>query len=84
MVERVWVKDTSWMLLGRETSVQCRMLKGAPHKRKWCPNTAVAQFRRSNGWWAYCADHLYGRRIAGDHIEVSVSADSPAALRGAV
>ncbi len=77
--DRIWVRDRDWILLGSDTKAKCRRILGQP--RRMCPNTAIAQLRRSNGWWAYCVDHLYGGKIVGGHIEVSVAADSPAALR---
>ena len=75
-----WVRDDAWVLLGKDSQLRCRMIDGSP--RRSCPNIAVAQIRRSNGWWAYCAEHLYGRRITKGRVEVKVAADSPAALTG--
>ena len=68
--ERIWVPDEEWMALSSETTVRCRMTEGKTHIR--CPNTAVAQFRRGYrliSWWAYCADHLYGRRFNNGVVE---------------
>ena len=80
--QRVWVEDRSWHLGGDGRT--CRMIH--------CPNEAVAWvYRRRNnyvygGWsqtrWYYCANHLYGRRIVDDQIELQVAAGSPAAERG--
>jgi len=45
-------------------------VRGKRCRRKGCGAPAVAQFRRQHSssmtgwtWWAYCADHLYGRWI---------------------
>lgn len=47
----------------------------------------MAELRRSAGlegenWYAYCTEHLYGRRVRNGVVEVSVAADSIAATRG--
>jgi len=39
---------------------------------------------RSNGIWAYCEEHMYGRRIRDGIVEIEVRDDSPAAKRGFV
>ena len=49
---------------------RCRM--------KGCRRRAVARLFRTNGWWRYCDQHLYGRRIAGTTIEHLVMVGSPA------
>ena len=56
-----WLPDLQWTLLPANTERRCRM--------KNCRRIAIAQLRRSNGWWAYCKRHLYGRRIANGRIE---------------
>lgn len=73
-MDMIWIKDTHWELLPPEIRRKCRM--------KGCLNHAVAALRRSNGWWNYCPEHLYGRRINNGVVEIQVSADSPAARRG--
>jgi len=74
----IWVKDTYWRKL--DTPKRCRDISG--HPRTHCPNTAEFGLLRSNGIWAYCEEHMYGRRIRGGLVEVEVSDDSPAAKRG--
>jgi len=68
---RVWVRDAAWRVIPEGVSKRCR--------RKWCPNPAVAELLRGNGWWAYCCEHLYGRRVESGVVMVSVHPDSPAA-----
>jgi hypothetical protein len=75
---RVWVEDRSWQL------IDC---PGKTCRFQGCRNPAVAVLRRKcrNGLfrqWRYCADHLYGRRIANGRVENEVSANSPAAIQG--
>ena len=45
---------------------------------KGCGRRAVAKLMRPNGWWHYCDQHLYGRRIVGTTIERRVAVGSPA------
>lgn len=73
-----WVRDTHWVKL--DTPKRCRRIGGYP--RIHCPNMAEYAFLRSNGPWAYCEEHMYGRRIHGDIVEYEVPDDSPAAERG--
>lgn len=68
---RTWVPDEQWIALSAKTTSRCRMIEGKARTR--CPNTAVAQFRRGHrsiSWWAYCADHLYGRRLNNGVVEI--------------
>ncbi len=78
--EWVWVPDGQWRLLGAGDTWRCRRRCGA---------FAVAQLLRSRvhrvpgglatrspQWWAYCVDHLYGRRIANGQVEVEVHPNS--------
>jgi hypothetical protein len=77
----VWVPDTSWRLVSDK---RCRM--------RGCGADAVAELNRRrynlnrhclvDSWWAYCPDHLYGRRIVDGVVQIDVDADSPAAQRG--
>lgn len=46
-----------------------------------CRRRACAELRRTNGWWAYCDEHLYGRAIVGTTILHRVMVDSPAHQR---
>lgn len=52
----VWVPENvnEWRLVAAPRQ-KCR--------RPGCRRPAVAEMRRSNGWWRYCDWHLYGRRI---------------------
>ena len=79
--DRVWVRDTAWELLDKDSiKRRCQMLNGNP--RQHCPKTGVATLLRSNGRWVYCSVHMYGRRIANGQVQIEVAVDSPAALRG--
>jgi hypothetical protein len=50
-------------------------------RRPGCKGAPVMALKRSNGWWLYCADHLYGRRIRAGVVQrrrlVAVVGDSP-------
>lgn len=76
--QEVWVTDIRWRKL--ETPKRCRSIGG--HPRAHCPNIATFGLLRSNGVWAYCEGHMYGRRIRDGIVEVKVHPDSPAAKRG--
>ena len=80
--ERVWVEDRNWKRF--QTPSPCRRLLARP--RRACGKEAHYSFLRSNGWWAYCEEHIteYGRRIRDGRVEISVHPDSPAAQRGYV
>lgn len=52
-----WVTDL-------QSDRHCRV----PH----CNRRAVAKTMRAHGWWNYCPDHLYGRRIVGTDIRYRV------------
>lgn len=75
-----WVKDTYWRKL--DAPKRCRRIDGFP--RTHCLNMADYGLLRSNGIWAYCEEHMYGRRIRDGIVEVEVHDDSPAAKRGFV
>jgi hypothetical protein len=53
-----WVPDRGWQptFIG-----QCRFVGTKQHVR--CQNRAVAKTLRGLHWWAYCAEHMYGRRL---------------------
>lgn len=74
----VWVKDTAWIKL--DEPKRCRSISGTP--KTHCPNMAYFGFLRSNGVWAYCKRHMYGRRIRNGIVEIKVHPESPAAKRG--
>lgn len=68
---REWVKDDAWQL-GTKYA-KCRQPR--------CPNPPVAEFNRmftlDNGRrvprpYAYCANHLYGRRIENGEVQHNV------------
>ena len=59
-----WVIDKQWIVLSPDTASLCRYWSGQP--MIFCRQKAVAQMLRGwrhQTWWAYCADHLYGRTI---------------------
>ena len=76
--KRIWVKDTRWQKL--DEPKRCRRIGGSP--KTHCPNMANYGLRRSNGVWAYCEEHMYGRRIRDGIVEIAVHPDSPVAKRG--
>lgn len=76
--ERVWVRDTRWEKL--QVPRICRFYGGHPRHR--CYNKAEFALRRSNGLWAYCPEHMYGRRIRNGIVELDVHPDSRTAKRG--
>lgn len=76
----VWVRDRRWQRLGREA--RCRSIGGSP--RTHCPNLTSFGLMRSNGVWAYCREHMYGRRVRNGIVEMAVHPESPAAQQGYV
>lgn len=38
-------------------------------RRPRCGGAPVMALERSNGWWLYCAAHMYGRRIRDGIVE---------------
>lgn len=81
MVEdRVWVEDRRWRKLTYPKN--CRRILGSP--RRMCQNEAHYELLRSNGYWAYCEEHMYGQRIRDDIVEMPVHPDSPSAKQGYV
>lgn len=74
----VWVKDTQWVKL--EAPRSCRRIDGSP--RTHCPNMAKFGLMRSNDVWAYCEQHLYGRRIRDGVVEFKVRPYTIAAKQG--
>ena len=60
-----WVAEdeSNWLIGGR--AYKCRM--------RGCNKRAAARLRRAHAggyrWWAYCEDHMYGRRIRNGVIE---------------
>lgn len=84
--DRVWVEERCWRLMPEGEAQRCRYVEGKP--LRGCGALAVAKLLRVGSrtprgrWWAYCGEHLFGRRINGDRVEVSVHPDSLAALRG--
>ncbi len=68
LAPRMWVRDVRWRLGSQK---RCRWVVGTPYAR--CQNQAVAELIRGRGgWWAYCGEHLYGRRIANGQVEWEV------------
>ena len=76
----VWVPDRDWLMLG--SPKRCRHIGGSP--KTHCPNLSSWGFPRSNGVWAYCREHMYGRRIRNGIVEMAVHPESPSAQRGYV
>ncbi len=82
--ELVWVEDREWRVPSRH--LKCRW------GGRWssCPNPPVADLERrtypagDSQWWAYCGEHLFGRRLRDGKVELAVRRDSPAAQRGFV
>ena len=66
----VWVADPDWVLLQEGSTAKCRYTIA---KYRICRAPGVAQLQRGDQWWAYCGEHLYGRRIRNGHVEVSVA-----------
>ncbi len=56
--------DEDWRLV---VNLDRRCRANAGHKHRGCGAPAVAELNRSRTdrpmWWAYCADHMYGRWI---------------------
>lgn len=57
-----------------EPDDRCRPATMAEHdarkcRRPRCGGAPVMALERSNGWWLYCAAHMYGRRIVGGVVE---------------
>ncbi len=69
----VWVRDNDWVRLPSPRRCRCRGKDYAT-----CKNSAEFGLKRRNGLWAYCEEHMYGRRIRNGIVEVQVWADSPA------
>lgn len=68
--EEVWLEaDKMKWQLGDFCGHKCRWIVNG---HKACGTPAVARILRSNGWWYYCADHLYGKRISAGRIEEAV------------
>jgi hypothetical protein len=65
----VWVPDTHWTTDPKIVDGRLCRRQGTFNRyqqKVTCENEAVAALRRGNGWWTYCENHLYGRRIAAD------------------
>jgi hypothetical protein len=68
--------DPDWRICGRPR--KCRANAG--YRRKACGAPAVAELFRKYGawwsnegsWWAYCAQHMYGRWIEGERVMQSI------------
>ncbi|KKL41712.1 hypothetical protein LCGC14_2367560 [marine sediment metagenome] len=76
--DRVWIADPDWVLLQEGSTAKCRYTISF---RRICKVSGVAQLKRGNQWWAYCGEHLYGRRIRDGRVEVSVAKGSPMAIK---
>ena len=64
-LEKLWEPDPAWTIGGN--GKKCRQPR--------CGKDAVATLMRAHGFgsegrpWAYCGDHLYGRRIRNGVVE---------------
>ena len=81
-IEWVWVPDRDWRVPSQYT--RCRTSNTYP-----CWNSPVADLQRTDWkkrprWYAYCEQHMYGRRLRDGVVEVRVHPNSPAAKRGHV
>ena len=64
-----WVPALGWRAPADDIFAQCTFTLSKPRRR--CPQIAVAEYNRRrytvrgavDVWVAYCAAHLYGRRI---------------------
>ena len=74
-----WVEeDARWRVLRPWVKKLCRM--------RGCRAPAVAELDRSHlakgvYWWAYCPDHLYGRRVVCGKVACQVHPDSDLAKK---
>jgi hypothetical protein len=70
-----WVvfEDPDWRLLEGQHTKRCRNWRA----HRGAGPLAVAELKRHRWthtgrrvpqWWAYCADHLYGRWVEGGHV----------------
>lgn len=53
-------RDRYRLLDANETPRKCR--------RPGCEYLATWELLRTNGWWAYCPDHNYGRRFENGEV----------------
>jgi hypothetical protein len=60
---------------GRSVAYRCRAASGPGHRACGKPSVAAlnrgrhtADRGRVQSWWAYCAEHLYGRWIEDGHV----------------
>jgi hypothetical protein len=71
-----WVVDFQWRTATAEEARDLKCRRTNPGRQ--CPGRVVALLNRGlrrsghryDAWWPYCADHLYGRRIAGSAVLV--------------
>ena len=75
--EYIWIPDSRTITSAPNPARRCR-LNG--HYRR-CDNPVTWAFRRSNGMWWYCEEHLeaYGGKRIDGQIYHRVHRDSPAA-----
>ena len=73
----VWVQDKRWQKFNKP--MRCRHMG---EKYIVCLNMTNWALKRSNGYWAYCEEHMYVQRIRDNVVEFPVHSDSPAAKRG--
>lgn len=70
-----WVPDAEtthgldWQVISPEDARPCRFTT-AHHQT--CKRASVARLKRKTQWWHYCEQHLYGRRIRNQVVEVCI------------
>jgi hypothetical protein len=76
----VWVPDLGWRVLGAGETKRCRQPSCSLPA---CAEMMRRSYARKKAYlYAYCEDHLYGRRLENNTILTQVASDSPAAERG--
>ena len=65
---REWRRDNDWEY-APDSGRRCRYQSGHPLQYCGKPTVAAMWRGRRRIRWFYCADHLYGRRIANGRIE---------------
>ena len=74
-----WDPPKGWSVIWK-ADARCRPTTPGEHdnrlcRRPGCHGKPVMALQRSNGWWLYCAEHLYGRRIVNGVVEQRILRD---------
>lgn len=69
----MWPPPDGWTVTW-QADERCRPATVGEHRnrkcrRPRCGGKPVMALERSSGWWLYCAEHLYGRRIVNGVVE---------------